>query len=90
MNFRTGAKIGGDKGKKDGGDDAVHGEEGGVEAAQIARGDEGMFVCQQKSDGGDAEPADDSELEEHGEPDEKAKHGQMHGAGGEESHRNSY
>src|SRR5580658_5818265 len=77
-------EVGSDKGKKYGGDDAVHGEEGGIEAAQVARGNQRVFIGQEQGHSPNAQPADDLEVEKQAEPDEQGEHGQVHDAGGDE------
>jgi hypothetical protein len=72
--------IGGDEGKKDHGNHTVHGEEGGIETAEVARGNERVLVCQQKARGCDAEPSGDPKVEETPKPDQQSQHGQMHNA----------
>ena len=57
-------QIGGDKDEKDHGDDAVHGEECGIQAAQVARRNDGVLIGQQQADGGNAQPAGDAESEQ--------------------------
>jgi hypothetical protein len=80
LNSTPEPEIGGHKGKKDRADDAVHGEKGGIEAAQVAGRNDGVLVTEQERDGGDANPAKDMKVKEDGEPDEQAEHGQMHEA----------
>src|ERR1017187_4166864 len=70
---------------EDDADDAVHGEEGGVEFAEVGGFDEGMFVEQEQHDGDDAGEGEFAEGEGGEQGDEKDQHDEMEGARDPES-----
>src|SRR5579863_4152269 len=82
-------EVGGDKAEEHHGDDAIHGEEGSVETAQVAGGDDGVLVAEQQSDGADTDPTGGAEVEEQAEPEEQAEHGEMHEPGDPEGSANA-
>ncbi len=75
---------GGDEGEEDDGNDAIHGEERGVEAREVVGGDDEVFPKEERGDGGDAGEGDGSEMEQDYEPDQQREHDEVHGAGDEE------
>lgn len=74
-------EVGGDGEEEDAGDDAVHGEEGGVEAGEIIGRDEAVLVEEQRGDQGDAEIAGPAEVEEDGEGQQREDDGTVKCAG---------
>src|ERR1700683_1077900 len=82
-------EVGCHKDEKDRGDDAIHGEKGGIQAAQVAGGNEGVLISQQEGNGGDAKPAEYLKLKQKGEPDEETQDGEVHGASGPEGCRDA-
>ncbi len=67
--------------RKDYGDDAVHGEEGGIETGKIAGLEQGMFVEQEEHDGDDAGEREFAEREGWEQGDQQQQHDQVEGAG---------
>ena len=80
MGLATQPKIHRHKGEEDHGDDAVHGEKSGIQAAQVARRNQGMLKSKQEPDGSDAKPSHCPKMKQHAEPDQKCQHCQMHEA----------
>src|SRR5580692_567703 len=80
-------EIGCNKAEKNHRDDAVHGEEGGVETTQIPWRNDGVLVRQQQSGRHNAQPTCNAEVKEARKPAQQAEHREMHDAGGPERSR---
>ena len=65
---RSQEHVGEDEAEEDDADDAVDGEERGVEAAQVAGPDERVLVREQRRDGDHAEPVEQPDVEARGRP----------------------
>src|ERR1700676_2811204 len=73
-------QVRGDKGEEDGGNHAVHGKEGGSQAAQIARRDEGVFVAEKQGNRRDPQPACGLEMKQPRKPGQQSQHEEVHDA----------
>src|SRR4051812_10871732 len=70
--------IGSDKEQKNGSDYTVHGEKGCIETPHVLGRDDGVFVCEEHSGSGNAQPARNAEMKKVAEGNEQGEHGQMH------------
>src|SRR5258708_2122669 len=86
---RMNKKVGGYKREENNGDDAVHGEESGVEFTQVAGRDKRVLVEQQQGNSGNARERNLAQTEHGNQRQEQSKHEQVQRSGQHECAANT-